>query len=546
MIGPVKPAAQQPPLGIHLALAERSIASRIHPHILYAMTSVVEDRARSDALVDHSSLPAVLKYILLIIFCFAQFLDAFNNSSLFAAIPPISVDLHIVNSTSVWLISAYQLTFAALLLSSGRLSDLYDPKYVFVAGMLLMSFCALGAGFVRVEVPLIVLRALMGVGAALNIPSAMALIIRLFPNPAAQSRALAAFAGAAAIGNVIGLIIGACLVSFASWPWIFYFVSILSFILAILSFVLLPSTSYSPSPSLVGQARQYDRLKRLDLIGVSLLTAALVLFIFAVTSGSIDGWGSARVIAPLVLSVFLAVIFFLWELYLPESLAAVPPSMWKYQNFTILIAVGLQPFMWWAAVQLLFSWYYQEVFEWSTINTAVHFLPLGLVSFPTMGLASVLQQKFSLKWVILCGEIIVLAGTVLFPFADSKEHYWRFAFPGFCLGTAGMTMVFATTNIALFAITPPEVAGIVGAIFTCALQLGSAAGAAIVTSIQTSVQESHGGSNGFQGRSAGFWFLFAFTAVETLGVLFFMRNTVPPVVQQMEKEKQIEALGTVS
>ncbi|ETW77131.1 major facilitator superfamily [Heterobasidion irregulare TC 32-1] len=468
------------------------------------MASVVEDRARSDALVDHSSLPAVLKYILLIIFCFAQFLDAFNNSSLFAAIPPISVDLHIVNSTSVWLISAYQLTFAALLLSSGRLSDLYDPKYVFVAGMLLMSFCALGAGFVRVEVPLIVLRALMGVGAALNIPSAMALIIRLFPNPAAH------------------------------------------FVLAILSFVLLPSTSYSPSPSLVGQARQYSRLKRLDLIGVSLLTAALVLFIFAVTSGSIDGWGSARVIAPLVLSVFLAVIFFLWELYLPESLAAVPPSMWKYRNFTILIAVGLQPFMWWAAVQLLFSWYYQEVFEWSTINTAVHFLPLGLVSFPTMGLASVLQQKFSLKWVILCGEIIVLAGTVLFPFADSKEHYWRFAFPGFCLGTAGMTMVFATTNIALFAITPPEVAGIVGAVFTCALQLGSAAGAAIVTSIQTSVQESHGGSNGFQGRSAGFWFLFAFTAVETLGVLFFMRNTVPPVVQQMEKERQIEAVGTVS
>ena len=75
-------------------------------------------------------------------------------------------------------------------------------------------------------------------------------------------------------------------------------------------------------------------------------------------------------------------------------------------------------------------------------------------------------------------------------------------------------------------------AGIVGAIFTCALQLGSAAGAAIITSIQTSVEKSHGGPNEFKGRSAGFWFLFAFGALMTMAVLIFMRNTVPHVEQK--------------
>ncbi|EPQ51292.1 MFS general substrate transporter, partial [Gloeophyllum trabeum ATCC 11539] len=113
------------------------------------------------------------KKCLLAIFCFAQFLDTFNNSALFAAIPPISAALGISNSNSVWLLSAYQLTFAALLLISGRLSDLYNPKIVFIAGAAPMSFFALGAGFVRSQVPLIVLRAFMGVGAALTVPSAL-------------------------------------------------------------------------------------------------------------------------------------------------------------------------------------------------------------------------------------------------------------------------------------------------------------------------------------------------------------------------------------
>jgi uncharacterized membrane protein len=165
-----------------------------------------------------------------------------------------------------------------------------------------------------------------------------------------------------------------------------------------------------------------------------------------------------------------------------------------------------------------------------------------------MGVASALQQKVPLKYVICIGEVLVLVGTVLFPFADSRENFWHRAFPGFFVGTAGMTIVFATTkqvsrlilykccsnraftySIALFAITPPEKAGVIGAIFTCALQLGSAAGAAIITSIQTSVQQHHGGPLGFQGRAAGFWFLFAFDAVIALCVLLFMKNTVPPM-----------------
>ncbi|KXN81896.1 hypothetical protein AN958_03546 [Leucoagaricus sp. SymC.cos] len=478
---------------------------------------------------------ALRKGVMVFFLCLAQFLDTFMNSALFAAIPPISQDLNISNANSVWLISGYQLTFAALLLISGRLSDLYNPKIVFTVGAALIGGLSLGGGFVRHEVPLILIRVLTGIGAALTVPSALHLIIHMFPNPASQSKAIAAFGASAALGNVIGLIIGALIVSYASWPWVFYLFSILGFMLAIVVFVLAPSP-HRPHVSALEKAL---RFKRLDLLGVSMLTSGLVLFIFGVTSGSVDGWGSAICLAPLIVSIFLVAAFFVYESRLDEHYAALPPNIWRYQNFPILVASALLPFMWWGTVQLLFSWLWQEVYGWSAIIAALHFLPLGLLGFPMNGLSSALSQKFPLKWVIIAGQVVALAGSILLPFADSEAHYWRYAFPGFCLGTSGITIMFTIVNIAIFASTPPSSAGVVGAVFNCSLQLGCAAGTAIITSIQTSVQKTQGGPTSYTGRRAGFWFLFGLLALLTAAQLAFMKNTVPPM-KNGPKEKDVD------
>ncbi|KXN84040.1 hypothetical protein AN958_00529 [Leucoagaricus sp. SymC.cos] len=469
---------------------------------------------------------ALRKGIMVFFLCLAQFLDTFMNSALFAAIPPISQDLNISNTNSVWLISGYQLTFAALLLISGRLSDLYNPNHlppeiVFTAGATLIGGLSLGGGFVRHEVPLILIRVLTGIGAALTVPSALHLIVHMFPDPASQSQAIAAFGASAALGNVIGLIIGALIVSYASWPWVFYLFSILGFMLVIVVFVLAPSP-HRPHVSALEKAL---RFKRLDLFGVSILTSGLVLFIFGVTSGSVDGWRSATCLAPLIVSIFLIAGFFVYESRLDEHYAALPPNIWRYQNFPILVASALLPFMWWGTVQLLFSWLWQEVYGWSAIIAALHFLPLGLLGFPMNGLSSALSQKFPLKWVIIAGQVMALAGTILLPFADSEAHYWRYAFPGFCLGTSGITIMFTVVNIAIFASTPPSSAGVVGAVFNCSLQLGCAAGTAIITSIQTSVQKTHGGPTSYTGRRAGFWFLFGLLALLTAAQLVFLKNS---------------------
>ncbi|KAF4609874.1 hypothetical protein D9613_010411 [Agrocybe pediades] len=487
------------------------------------------------------------KLLVLVVLCSALFLDTFNNSSLFAAIPPIALQLNIPNSQSVWLLGAYQLTFAALLLISGRVSDLYNPKWVFLLGATAMAVFALISGFIRSEIPLIVLRALMGAGGALTIPSAQHLIVHIFPEPEEQAKALAIFGGMGGIGIVIGLIIGALLVTYTSWPWIFYFSAIISTVIIISISLLIPNIS---RPRDGGKT---NRLKQLDIVGVSAFTASLVLFIFAVTTGSISGWGSAKVIAPLIISVFLMALFFVWEGYIPEHHAALPPTIWKFDNVPILTAISFVPFMWWGSIFPIFSWVWEVVYHWSAIKSAVHFLPVALGIFPALPLAAILQSKISQKWVILLGFTLLLAGTILLPFANSPARYWPFVFPGFLLGTAGAAIIYATANIALLANTPANVSGIVSAIFVAALQTGGATGLAIITSIQTSVEVGHGGPMSFQGRAAGLWFLVAFIGVMMVLCTLIMKNTQSSVsagsngsvtetaITDTEKEKATEA-----
>ncbi|KAJ3515160.1 hypothetical protein NLJ89_g1938 [Agrocybe chaxingu] len=511
-----------------------------------AQASASSPEAETSPFVALKDLPNFRKVLVLVVLCSALFLDTFNNSSLFAAIPPIALQLDIPNSQSVWLLGAYQLTFAALLLVSGRVSDLYNPKWVFIVGAAAMGIFALVAGFIRNEIPLIVLRALMGAGGALTIPSAQHLIVHMYPDPAEQAKAIAVFGGMGGIGIVIGLIIGALFVSYASWPWVFYFSAIVSTVITVALFILVPNIQRTgPHES---RAAKFLRFKRLDLVGVGTFTASLVLFIFAVTSGSIDGWGSAKVIAPLVISVFLMVLFFGWEAYLPESYAALPPKMWKYDNVVILTVISLVPFMWWGSIFPPLFLALGVVYGWSAITTAVHFLPRrprDLPSPPT-------RSRTSIQMALEMGHPPRLRPPAhrydSAPIRQLPESATGREFqPSLKLSTSSAFRLFVRpvmqhrldvsviVYIALLANTPPEVSGIISAVFVSVLQTGGATGLAIVTSIQTSVEQRNGDPTGFEGRAAGLWFLVAFIGTVMLLFVVFMKNSVGPVGAKAEE-----------
>jgi MFS family permease len=148
---------------------------------------------------------------------------------------------------------------------SGRISDIYSPKPVFIAGNLILGIMSLGGGFVQNKIGLLILRAFSGIGAAFTISSALNLIVRLFPDPAEQSRAISWFGSAGAFGNVGGLLIGGVLAEFATWHWIFWLITLIAVPIALVSFIFIPTQPLTPASERPG----------LDLIGITTLTGSL-------------------------------------------------------------------------------------------------------------------------------------------------------------------------------------------------------------------------------------------------------------------------------
>lgn len=457
------------------------------------------------------------RYTLLLIFCITQFLYTLTNSALFSAIPSLVRKFGLTQSQSVWIISAYQLTFASFLLMSGKISDIYNPKYTFITGKFILGVICIGIGFVSDGILFLALRALSGIAASLTIPSALALLIGLFPEPRHQAMAIAAFGAWGAIGIVLGLISGAFFVEYVSWSWVFWFVSAVIIPTTLISMVLIP-------PQTKNKVRKsgFAKFRSLDVIGIAILTVAVILFIFAVTTGSMIGWRSVTTLAPLIFSIAMTVAFFYWEAFQPIECAAVPPSTWFIPNFSVLFGTALLPYFWWANIFTTYVSLWQDIYRWSAMSSAVHMLPIGVTAF-VFSFASRVKglSGMSAKWLILGGVLMMMIALVLFAFADGPDKYWPLVFPGFIIGSAGAMLTNISANIAIFRATPPSMAGTVGAMFNCGLQLGSAVGLAAVCTIQTSVQTGNGGPSNYEGQSAGFWFMLSCISVAALAVLVF-------------------------
>ncbi|KAG2354478.1 major facilitator superfamily domain-containing protein [Suillus spraguei] len=373
------------------------------------------------------------KLILLVMFCLTQFIDTLSMSALLSAIPALEASMGMTEIQSIWVFSGFRLTFSSFLLISGRLSDVYNPKTVFIGGVSTLGILSLCAGFVYTTVPILVMRAITGIASAMTIPSALKLLVKVFPDPLEQARAVGFFAGCGAVANMGGLVVGAMFVQRVSYHWVFWFVAF-------------AADFRKPKGA---------KWKSLDLVGVGVLTVSFILLIFAVTSGSTDAG------------------FFYWETLLPADRAAIPPRTWFYNNFSVLLATALLPSFWWT-------------FAASCTGS--------------------LSRIYSPKWIILTGLSLCMVATLLLALGGGKpENYWPFVFPAFVLGSAGVMVAFSHTNIAIFQAAPSSMSSTVGAMFNGALQFGSAIGLAAITSIETSVEATHGGSHEYAGRAASFW-----------------------------------------
>jgi hypothetical protein len=262
-----------------------------------------------------------------------------------------------------------------------------------------------------------------------------------------------------------------------------------------------------------------EKIKRLDLPGVAIVMAALILFILAFTQAPEKGWSSAIFIAPLVVAFALFAAFFTWEHFLPRGFALIPHDMWHYPNLGPLVLQAFSVFGWVATIvsathgyscatltpqQLRLATYFQEVQHHSAILSAARLLPMGIIAivvgtmiqvFPVL----VLRPKF----VQPIASILAFVGTILFVFSDGGwgKDYWRFIFPAEIIGTGAAMIVFIGMQTSIIQSFPLENAGTGGSVAQIIFQIGGVVGIAVQAGFLTGK-----GLEDWKSSSDSFWF----------------------------------------
>ncbi|KAL7416396.1 major facilitator superfamily-domain-containing protein [Mrakia frigida] len=478
-------------------------------------------------------LPSDLRrYTLLAVFVSAQFLDIFGASAAIVGLSQMAKSLNMTTAESIWVVNAYSLTLASSLLTGGRIADTKNPKVVFIVGFLALGLFSMGVGLSRDKNTLLVLRAFSGLGASLTIPAATNLIVHLFPEPDLQETAIAIFGGSGAVANILGLFIGGCLVS-AGWPWIFYFTTIIATPLAIICIFLiphpprhLPETHAWSSEEKGGQTSSPARLPKLDLVGTFLLTAAIVLFIFGLTSSNVNGWRQPTTISTVIIGALLFPVFFYWESQIDPVDALLDPAVWSIPNFTLLSIFALSNTYWFFLSQVSFSDIFQGEFGVSGIMTGVRFLPSGIAGVIAMVVASKISfKRFSLRMRLVGGALFAAGGSIMFSFVRRDDQYFPLVFPGLIVGSSGNSISFVSAYVALLLSVPPRHSGVIGGLWNSVLQLGAAAFLSITSTIQVAFPDEPGQlTPSFDGYQYGFLFNVGVLCLEALLVFVFFRD----------------------
>ncbi|WVQ80042.1 hypothetical protein IAT38_002143 [Cryptococcus sp. DSM 104549] len=470
----------------------------------------------------HVKVAQKAKWGLLFIFSLALFVDQWCLAAFYIFTAPIVDDLGVPFSQQSWIITSYAVTFAASLLFWGRMSDLYSAKQVFTLGFMSLGVLCFIISFLPEKYSFFILRALSGIAGGTSVPSAFRLIVGIFePHELKKAFTLYGMAGATAAttGNIVAGLLQ--LITrhdqLAGWRWFFRLMAVMIIPVSVGAMKWIPKVHGS-------QARVEDKWKRLDLVGSLTMLTAIVCLILALTLGATSGWGTAGFIAPLIISALLFPAFFFHEARLPTTHALLPPSTWRYQNFTLWIVFALLVQGWFAVMFLPLTEIFITVRGESSLMAAVRTLPMPIAAV----LATIAAARFpqmTAKPRVTVTICLALAVGAYVMFIESGEQvgmdYWKFLFSPLFFGGAAMMAVFNMNNVGVMTSVPPEMAGVAGALLQVSVQVGNALALAIQSGLLTVYP---GGIYNFDNVKVSWYFELGWTAVWLVGFLVFYRN----------------------
>src|SRR6476660_9570813 len=228
--------------------------------------------------------------------CFALFMIMLDNTVVNVALPSIQRDLHTSLSALEWTINAYTLTFAVLLVTGGRLGDIFGRRRMFLFGVITFALSSAAIGFSPSDTWLIAGRAIQGIGAAFMMPATLSIISNAFPAHE-RGRAIGTWAGVSAIALAIGPVVGGFLVENVSWQSIFF----LNVPVAVVAVVVTLAATR--------ESRDESSTHHIDFPGVTTITVGLAALVLALVEGNDRGWGSPQIVGLLALSALALIAF---------------------------------------------------------------------------------------------------------------------------------------------------------------------------------------------------------------------------------------------
>lgn len=414
-------------------------------------------------------------WMVLTVLCLGLFMALLDAIIINIALPTIGTGLDASLDEILWVVNAYLLVYAALLITAGRLGDIAGPKRLFLAGMALFTLASALCGLAHDPVQLIAARSLQGIGGALMSPQPMAIITSLFP----PERRGAAFAIPGILGGLAvatGPILGGFLVDTFGWPAIFLVnVPVGAISLALVAVVV---------PDLRPGQRH-----RLDLLGVLLATAGLLALTFGLIEGERYRWGTVvSVIAiPHVIGfgIFLLALFLLAQYRRQDGEPLLPFELFRHRNYALMTLVAAAMGFTMLGLFLPFTIYLQSVLGLDAFDAGLTVLPQALVMTAIAGPAGSLADRLGGKHILLTGLTLFASGMVyLDMMARASTARWDLL-PALLLMGAGLGCVWAPLFSIAMRQIEPRVAGTAAGVIETIQEIGGViAGAAVGALLQ--------------------------------------------------------------
>jgi EmrB/QacA subfamily drug resistance transporter len=401
---------------------------------------------------------------------FGLFMIMLDNTVVNVALPSIQRDLGTDLSELQWIVAGYALSFAALMLTGGKLADLLGRRLIFVFGLGVFTLASLACGLADSADVLIGARIVQGVGAALMNPATLSIISATFP-PERRGAAIGIWAGVSALALAIGPLVGGLLTEHIHWGWIFFVNLPVGVIAIAASFVF------------IDESKDTSEVQKLDLPG--LVTSGVGLF--SLTYGLIEantyGWTSGRILGAFVVAAVALTAFVLLEMH--QRVPMLDLSLFRSGTFAganlVILLVALAMF----GVFFFVSLYMQNILGFSAVQAGAAFLPMTVLIILIAPLAGRTTDRIGSRWLMTAGMILVGVQLLYLSRLGLGATFWNLL-PGLLVGGVGMALTMTPSAAAAVRGVPVDKAGVGSAVLNAFRQVGGSLGIALMGAIVAS------------------------------------------------------------